>query len=508
MKRLHHLFLPVFMAISVCIPAYASPEKSLRIINGSDATSGEFPWIVALLSGDSGDAAGDQFCGGSLIDESYVLTAAHCVLSAQPSDISVIVGETDLPRTRGNRIAAKGFAFPPADPITGLVPDIALIKLQTKLIGNPTIPLLPPGLWDSLSPPELLGVLGWGTKDPEYNVYPVKLQKAKVKFFNDEQCSDALGRLFREEIELCAGIPESSNNAGDGVDTCYGDSGGPLYAERNGLPWLLGATSWGFKCASKYPGVYAEAQSLYTWLTSHPDVAPNYVDPPTISGTPVIGETLTCIPPQNLGDTAADIVTTWYREISEEPDFDFEATGETYTVQETDLDYSFRCIVTGTNPSGTGVSPESDPIGPVTEALLPDTPEPTTEPTSEPAEPPTEVILGTVRASRISTECHKGRCRVVFKITNGGGYQFSRVVGSASEKVKTACTKGKKNCTKTVSKKIRGTSLGGDFWSFQIRQSKTRTQKLTVTTRVFHISGAEGSSIRGVRVNIPRNRAN
>ena len=73
--------------------------KDLRVIEGTSASEGEFPWMAAVLRyADSSFSSkrGQQFCGGTLIDPDWILTAAHCVADYTSASLSVVIGATDL----------------------------------------------------------------------------------------------------------------------------------------------------------------------------------------------------------------------------------------------------------------------------------------------------------------------------------------------------------------------------------------------------------------------------
>lgn len=222
-------------------PSGGSEDVQPQVIGGTPAAQGEFPWVVRLSMG----------CGGSMITQQLVLTAAHCVPATGPNTgITATLGAVDLQDP--NRIVvrsdyvyrAPGGGNPPGN-------DWALIRLEQS-VDVPTIPIA--------TTPELdngtFTVAGWGAA-VEGGPQQRFLLKAEVPFIDDVQCASA-GGIYVDLVpsqEICAG-----NWDDGGVDTCQGDSGGPLARRDSTGQWVLvGLTSWGLGCARPLnPGVYAQ----------------------------------------------------------------------------------------------------------------------------------------------------------------------------------------------------------------------------------------------------------
>jgi secreted trypsin-like serine protease len=212
-----------------------------QVIGGTPAAQGEFPWIVRLSMG----------CGGSMITQQLVLTAAHCVPATGPNTgITATLGTVDLQDP--NRITvrsdyvlrAPGGGNPPGN-------DWALVRLE-RPVDVPTVPITTTPEFDTGT----FTVAGWGAA-VEGGPQQRFLLKAQVPFIDDQQCMSA-GSDYLDLVpdqEICAG-----NWDDGGVDTCQGDSGGPLLNRDNNGEWILvGTTSWGIGCARPgNPGVYAQ----------------------------------------------------------------------------------------------------------------------------------------------------------------------------------------------------------------------------------------------------------
>jgi secreted trypsin-like serine protease len=235
---------------AVAAPA-TSGDVQPQVIGGTPAAQGEFPWIVRLSMG----------CGGSMITNQILITAAHCVPATGPNTtITATLGAVDLQDPARIQvqsdyvIRAPGAGGPPGD-------DWALIRLN-RPVDVPTVALAATDEFDSGT----FTVAGWGAAT-EGGPQQRFLLKAEVPFIDDAQCrsagSDYLDLVAAEEI--CAG-----NWDDGGVDTCQGDSGGPLLnKDANGEWVLIGTTSWGIGCARPLnPGVYMQESFFHNAIVA------------------------------------------------------------------------------------------------------------------------------------------------------------------------------------------------------------------------------------------------
>ncbi len=252
-KTILIMAVTVFVVCSAHAERY-KPEKSMpKIVGGEKAEADAWPWMVALVDGNHNYY--DQFCAGALIDAKWVATAAHCV---NEPPFQVLLGIDNLDET-GVRINAKNvFIHPRFFNSDGLVvPDIALIELETEATQTP-IPL-----YDGRGSLEgvMATIIGWGATDASGSMYPYDLMEARVPIVDQAVCENAYYGIITD-WEVCAGY-----EAG-GVDTCAGDSGGPLMINDGGAWKLAGVTTWGEGCAQPgFYGVYARISSLYDWIS-------------------------------------------------------------------------------------------------------------------------------------------------------------------------------------------------------------------------------------------------
>ncbi|XP_027877310.1 uncharacterized protein prss56 isoform X1 [Xiphophorus couchianus] len=230
-----------------------------RIVGGSPAPLGSWPWLVNL------QLNGELMCGGVLVDSSWVVTAAHCFAGSRSESYwTAAVGEFDITKKDPDEQVLKVnrvIQHPKFNPKT-FNNDIALVELTSPAVlsEHVTPVCLPSGVDPPTGSPCL--VAGWGSlyeDGPSADV----VMEAKVPLLPQNTCKTALGKDLVTNTMLCAGYLSG------GIDSCQGDSGGPLiYQDRiSGRFQLFGVTSWGDGCGEKgKPGVYTRVSAFSDWV--------------------------------------------------------------------------------------------------------------------------------------------------------------------------------------------------------------------------------------------------
>lgn len=221
-------------------------DVGTNIINGQPAEEDQYPWMVALA--DSSNPS-FNFCGGSLVDDDVVLTAAHCIENDSPGDLVVHHGSIDLDSSDLNTYEVEEIhvASDYNSPVS-LANDWGLLKLTEPVADGEAIEM---AATDEHNDNDL-EVSGWGVD--ENGSSPSILHWVEVPYVDDEQCEVAFGSDLHADSMLCAGFWEEG-----GYDACQGDSGGPLMAVDDGQAVQVGVVSWGIGCAEpELPGVYAQ----------------------------------------------------------------------------------------------------------------------------------------------------------------------------------------------------------------------------------------------------------
>ncbi|KAI4881434.1 hypothetical protein NFI96_014473 [Prochilodus magdalenae] len=232
-----------------------------RIVGGSPAPPGSWPWLVNL------QLDGTLMCGGVLVDSSWVLTAAHCFAGSRSESYwTAVVGEFDITKSDPDEQVLKVnrvIAHPKFNPKT-FNNDIALVELSSPVVLSERV--TPVCLPSDTEPPAGTPCLvaGWGSlyeDGPSADV----VMEAKVPLLSQGTCRSALGKELLTNTMFCAGYLSG------GIDSCQGDSGGPLiFQDRiSGRFQLYGITSWGDGCGEKgKPGVYTRVTAFTDWILS------------------------------------------------------------------------------------------------------------------------------------------------------------------------------------------------------------------------------------------------
>ena len=284
---------------------YQKAKFTPKIIGGTGAAKSEIPWQVSLQSRD-----GSHFCGGSLIDKEWVLTAAHCVENSAPEQLQVRIGINDLNSKSGEtRYISKVVAH--AGYAQGQSTDIAVLKLDKPVTNIQPVALADKSVMDQSG---IAGtnarVSGWGNTSTTGEDFPNQLMKVEVPLVSNQVCNSAQaygGQV--QNTELCAGLAQG------GKDSCQGDSGGPLVIKHKGQWTQAGVVSWGDGCAlpDKY-GIYARVSSFTDWIskakkgeiTGAPTPAPTPTPSPTPGPTPDPKPTNAVLISQNVAGKAGE----------------------------------------------------------------------------------------------------------------------------------------------------------------------------------------------------------
>ncbi|XP_012868307.1 PREDICTED: chymotrypsinogen B [Dipodomys ordii] len=247
-------FALVEAAFGCGVPAIHPVLSGLsRIVNGEDAVPGSWPWQVSLQHSN-----GFHFCGGSLISEDWVVTAAHC--GVKTSDL-VVAGEFDQGSDQEDIQVlkiAKVFKNPKFNFFT-IQSDIALLKLATPARFSSTVSAVCLPSEDEDFPAGTQCVTtGWGKTKYSATKTPEKLQQATLPLLSTAECKKFWGAKIKDSM-ICAGA--------SGVSSCMGDSGGPLVCQKDGAWTLVGIVSWGSgTCSTSTPAVYSRVTELMPWV--------------------------------------------------------------------------------------------------------------------------------------------------------------------------------------------------------------------------------------------------
>ncbi len=257
------------------------------IVGGTAAPDGKYPWQVRLYS-NMDDTVG--FCGGSIIDAQWILTAGHCLMD---TDV-VFIGYGSNDRAKTKKIESEKIIVHPGY-IAGEKADLALVKLKQPIPDAAAISFADVAKEEAVMPAgATVTVTGWGAiwdfqafqnavdvmagrrtvsekklLTNEELEAPRKLHEVDIEVIDPKECKAVYESLQVPDFvigdtEICATGPSG------GKDSCFGDSGGPLIVadKTNDKGYTqVGIVSWGPQCGNPlFPGVYTRVSSFSDWI--------------------------------------------------------------------------------------------------------------------------------------------------------------------------------------------------------------------------------------------------
>uniref|UniRef100_A0A8C6JNX7 Uncharacterized protein n=1 Tax=Melopsittacus undulatus TaxID=13146 RepID=A0A8C6JNX7_MELUD len=266
-----------------------------RIVGGSEASRGEFPWQVSLRENN------EHFCGAAILTEKWLVSAAHCFTEFQdPAMWAAYTGTTSLRGSDSGAVKmgiARIIPHPSYNTDTADY-DVAVLELKRPVSFTKYIqPVCLPDAGHHFPTSKKCLISGWGYLKEDFLVKPEYLQKATVELLDQTLCSSLYSHALTDRM-LCAGYLEGK------IDSCQGDSGGPLVCqEPSGKFFLAGIVSWGIGCAeARRPGVYTRVTKLRDWILdaisefptsgartlplTHSSTDSNAVNPEELNSTP------------------------------------------------------------------------------------------------------------------------------------------------------------------------------------------------------------------------------
>ncbi|XP_042874674.1 clotting factor B-like [Penaeus japonicus] len=234
-----------------------------RIVNGTDASSGEYPYMV-IVRPTMGTVT--YSCGGSIIKRNWILTAAHCFFDLdtglKASIVEVRYGSINY--NRGTIVTSTVFITHPEYDNATYANDVALVRLPEPLQyqSDPNLRPICLGLdEDNLFSGKAVAT-GWG-RTSYGGTRPDILQEVELDLISMSECEAKIRLPADTSRVLCTLTPYK--------DTCQGDSGSPLVVEIGFGRWVqVGINSYGIECARpQYPSVYMRVSAYVDWITCH-----------------------------------------------------------------------------------------------------------------------------------------------------------------------------------------------------------------------------------------------
>ena len=230
-----------------------------RIVGGDPAPVDRWPWM-AQLAVDDPSVSGYLLCGASQLSPEWLVTAAHCMeyLDGSPAEANrtfVFIGDTDRNNVPQNGIPVRQILL--HRQYQNLNRDLALLRIDPRsntlwpsIISNDGFNALEQRTTSALD--ESVTALGWG--DTGNGNLSNVLREVQLDYIPQQRCRE-LSSLTITNFAVCAAELNPIN--GNNQDSCFGDSGGPLFLDRDPQPWLVGLTSFGLRnCATGAPSGY------------------------------------------------------------------------------------------------------------------------------------------------------------------------------------------------------------------------------------------------------------
>lgn len=265
MKAFFVLLAIVAVAHGKSLPRLFSPMSG-RIIGGVEATPGEFPMIISL------QYQGSHRCGGAVLTNMHILTAAHCVDGVNAGSLQIVAGahQQNTNEPDQQRIAAARFVMHPTWNSNTIDGDVAVITLSSSLTMNsrvesaciPSQGRVPSGAtWN----------IGWGLTSNGGSVSPI-LRKVEIDILERQTCQS----IYQFINPITPGMV-CARKAGQNAGACNGDSGSPLLCNKDtASEFICGVVSWGIggNCGNpNYPSVFANPAHYSDWIVQNADGA-------------------------------------------------------------------------------------------------------------------------------------------------------------------------------------------------------------------------------------------
>ncbi|XP_049540825.1 brachyurin-like [Anopheles darlingi] len=251
---------------------YRNAVPSHRIVGGHEATPGQFPYQIALLSEFTGSTG---LCGGTVLTNNYILTAAHCVVSG---GVSLANGGTAIIGAHNRniqeatqqriRFSTAGIRPHPQYTSTNIRNDIAVVRLNSPITFNARVqPARLPARSDTRQFGGSMGtVSGFGRTTDVAGSTSAVVRYVSNPVMTNADCIARWNTVLIQAQNVCM--------SGDGGrSACNGDSGGPLAVQDGGASLQIGIVSFGSSggCSIGMPSVYARVSHFLGWIEANSD---------------------------------------------------------------------------------------------------------------------------------------------------------------------------------------------------------------------------------------------
>ena len=226
--------------------AVRSEDINAEVVRGLAVPDGKYPFVTAIGTVNSAGGLQRQFCGGSLIAPSYVLTAAHCVAGARAEQIAVVVGQTAFGTAQGEARTVAAIAIHPGFSQRTLTNDVAVLQLNAPVLSITPASLVRSGDSTFDFGGSGLTLVGWGNtaRSSVHHAatrYPDRLKEAPISVVDDASCTKKWRKIgFKKKVSMSLLLCTTARRFGSG------DSGSPLFSTVGGTYVQVSLVSGGF----------------------------------------------------------------------------------------------------------------------------------------------------------------------------------------------------------------------------------------------------------------------
>ena len=221
-------------------------EATAEVVRGIAVPDGKYPFVAAIGLADATGNLKRQFCGGSLIAPSFVLTAAHCVAGAKVENIAVVVGQTAFGTGQGETRTLTAIMIHPAYEGRSLKSDVAVLRLNAPITSIAPVAVVAANDASFETAGTALTVAGWGntarsTLHHHAHRFPERLEEGGISVVSDASCAKKWRQVgFKKKFAPTLLVCTSARRFG------AGDSGGPLFSTAGNSFVQVSLVSGGF----------------------------------------------------------------------------------------------------------------------------------------------------------------------------------------------------------------------------------------------------------------------
>ncbi|XP_045490220.1 chymotrypsin-2-like [Pieris rapae] len=226
-----------------------------RVVGGKNASDGDVPYQVSLQFTNQNNFA---FCGGAIIADRWILTAAHCLQNEKAKDLSVLAG-TNNKKSGGTRYKIDKIVNHEKYTHRPNLNDIALLRTKEKIKFTEKVKPIEIAT-EKPKPGDMCKLSGWGYTTQDQRNFPDILQVLDVKVISEKECKNDYLRHYEKSFPVTENHICTFNKPQEG--TCQGDSGGSLACNNKSS----GIVSWNIPCARGQPDVYTSTSNYSEWI--------------------------------------------------------------------------------------------------------------------------------------------------------------------------------------------------------------------------------------------------